>query len=317
MYNGDLSKNRRPKFFVRSKAGLSLLASLVFLVGMTLNAVAADYQLFARTNLMAWCIVPFDSKKRSPEKRAAMLENLGLRRFAYDYRAEHIPTFDDEIAALKKRNIELTAWWFPQTLDAEARKILTTLKRANLQPQLWVMGGGDPKGERELAQHFDREVLRIGTLAEAAAKIGCTVGLYNHGGWFGEPTNQVAIIKKLRMPNIGIIYNLHHAHEQIDRFKENLELMKPHLLAININGMVENGDKVGKKILPVGQGTRDLELLKIIKNSGWRGPIGILNHTDEDAEARLRDNIEGLEWLVAQLEGRSPGPKPIPRSWKP
>ena len=93
--------------------------------------------------------------------------------------------------------------------------------------------------------------------------------------------------------------------------------MKPHLLAINLNGMVENGDKTGKKILPIGQGTRDLEILRIIEKSGWRGPIGILNHTDEDAEARLQDNIEGLEWLVAQLRGREPGPKPKPRSWQP
>jgi sugar phosphate isomerase/epimerase len=270
-----------------------------------LNVAASDYQLFARTNLMAWCIVPFDAKKRAPEERAGMLQDLGFRRFAYDYRAEHIPTFDAEIAALKKRNIELTAWWFPQTLNDEARKILTTLKRHKLTPQLWVMGDGDPKSEQERAQHFDRETHRIGTVAEAAAALGCKVGLYNHGGWFGEPTNQVAIIRKLRMPNIGIVYNLHHAHDQLDHFKENLELMKPYLLAININGMVKDGDKNGKKILPIGQGTRDLETLKLIKESGWHGPIGILNHTDEDAETRLRQNLEGLDRLAAQLEGTS------------
>ena len=27
---------------------------------------AAEYKLFARTNLMAWCIVPFDAKKAWP-----------------------------------------------------------------------------------------------------------------------------------------------------------------------------------------------------------------------------------------------------------
>src|SRR5690348_8317118 len=57
-------------------------------------------RLFARDNLIAWCIVPFDSKKRGPEERAAMLERLGFRHFAYDWRAEHIPTFDAEIEAL-------------------------------------------------------------------------------------------------------------------------------------------------------------------------------------------------------------------------
>lgn len=38
-----------------------------------------DAGLFARTNLVAWCIVPFDAKKRGPEERAAMLEKLGFQ----------------------------------------------------------------------------------------------------------------------------------------------------------------------------------------------------------------------------------------------
>ncbi len=54
-------------------------------------------RLFARDNLIAWCIVPFDSKKRKPEERAAMLEKLGFKHFAYDWRADDIPTFDAEI----------------------------------------------------------------------------------------------------------------------------------------------------------------------------------------------------------------------------
>src|SRR5262249_49143496 len=78
-------------------------------------------KLFAQDNLVAWCIVPFDGKKRSPEDRAAMLKGLSFTKFAYDYRAEHVPSFDAEMEALKKQGITLTAWWFPQTLNAEAK----------------------------------------------------------------------------------------------------------------------------------------------------------------------------------------------------
>jgi hypothetical protein len=85
---------------------------------------------------------------------------------------------------------------------------------------------------------------------------------------------------------------------------------------LNLNGTVRNGEQTGRKILPLGQGELDLPLLKIIQESGWHGPIGILNHTDEDAEARLRDNLDGLRWLVPQLEGKPPGPKPQPSSWR-
>ena len=79
-------------------------------------------KLFEQENLMAWCIVPFDSKRRGPEERAAMLEKLKFSKFAYDYRAEHIPTFDAEGAALTKHSVELSAWGFPTELNAEARR---------------------------------------------------------------------------------------------------------------------------------------------------------------------------------------------------
>ncbi len=97
-------------------------------VQVTATAVSAD-RLFAPNNLVAWCIVPFDAKKRGPEERAAMLARLGFRKFAYDYRAEHIPTFEAELAALKKHQIELTAWWFPADMNDEARKILAVLQK--------------------------------------------------------------------------------------------------------------------------------------------------------------------------------------------
>ena len=283
-------------------------------------ARSAEYQLFARTNLMAWCIVPFDAKKRGPEERAAMLESFGFKHFAYDYRAEHIPQFDAEIAACQKHGVSLDAWWFPTVMNDEARLILDVLKRHHVKAQLWVMGGGNPtKTPEEQRARVEAEAKRIRAIAEAAAPMGCTVALYNHGAWFGEPENQLQIIERLKqegITNVGIVYNLHHGHDHLDRFPELLQQMKPHLLALNLNGMTRNGDQVGKKILPLGQGELDLGLLKVIRDSGWRGPIGILNHTDEDADARLRDNLEGLDWLLPQLEGQSPGPKPKPRSWR-
>jgi len=39
----------------------------------TLNTDAT--KVLARENLVAWCIVPFDAKKRGPEDRVAMLKN--------------------------------------------------------------------------------------------------------------------------------------------------------------------------------------------------------------------------------------------------
>jgi sugar phosphate isomerase/epimerase len=305
-----------------------LVISVVLgLIGTSIRSSGADsvatnqYQLFARTNLVAWCIVPFDAKKRGPKERAAMLEKLGFTKFAYDYRAEHIPTFDAEMEALEKHHVNLFAWWFPTELNAEGQKILDVLQRHKVRAQLWVMGGGAPiKTPEEYTARVASEAARIKRIADAAGKIGCSVALYNHGAWFGVPENQIAIIEKLRAggtTNVGIVYNLHHGHDHLDRFPALLAKMKPYLVALNINGMIRDGERKGQKIMPLGQGDLDLILLRKIRESGWRGPIGILNHTDEDAEARLLDNLEGLDWLAPQLDGRTPDAKPVPRSWKP
>jgi putative heme-binding domain-containing protein len=269
---------------------------------------------FNRDNLVAWCIVPFDAKKRGPEDRAALLQELGFKRFAYDWRAEHVPTFDAEITALEKRGIRLQAFWFPADLGKDARAILAVLERRKVKTELWVTMG-DPGGKDQAAK-VEAAAKRLRPIAEEAARIGCKVGLYNHGGWFGEPENQLAILDMLKLPNVGIVYNQHHGHEHLDRFPAMLKKMLPHLYALNLNGMIKDGDKVGEKIVPLGQGELDLELLKTIQASGYRGPIGILGHTMDDAADRLRDNLDGLDWLVPQLDGKAPGPRPQPRTYK-
>ncbi len=273
-------------------------------------------ELYGKKNLVAWCIVPFDGKKRGPQERAEMLAKLGIHKLAYDYRAEHIPTFDEEVRALKQHGIELTAWWFPSTLNDEARQILDVLKRQHVQTQLWVTGGGQPATLQDTPQWIAAEVARLRPIAAAAAEIGCSVGLYNHGGWFGEPENQIEIIKALQLPNVGIVYNLHHGHAHLDRFAVLMKKMLPHLMAVNLNGMTAAGDQHGDKILPIGAGDLDLSLLRTIRDSGYTGPIGILNHTNHDAEARLQDNLDGLSWLVSRLNGDSSGDKPTYRTWK-
>lgn len=273
---------------------------------------------FSRSNLVAWCIVPFDTAQRTPAQRAAMLESLGISRLAYDWRNEHIPTFDTEIAELAKRRIELTAWWFPANLGPEARAILDCLARHKLSPQLWVTLGTEPETDpARLEAKISNAVATLGPICAEAARIGSKVGLYNHLGWFGEPTHQLTVLARLRAAghtNVGVVYNFHHGHAHIDRFPELLAAMKPHLLAVNLNGMVWNGDREGRKIIPLGTGHEELRMLQALHRSGWRGPVGILGHTEEDAEGKLRKELAGLETLVARLGETLPPPpaRPLP-----
>ena len=270
---------------------------------------------FARENLVAWCVVPFDKKNRTPAERAEMLAGLKFTKFAYDWRAQHLPTFDAEVGELAKRKIELTAVWFPADLGPDARKLLAVIEKHKLTPQLWVTMG-DPSGADQAAK-VASAAKTLRPIAEAADRLGCKLGLYNHGGWFGEPLNQIAVIDALGMKNVGIVYNQHHGHDHVTHFPGILRLMKPHLLCLNLNGMVKNGDKEGKKILPLGQGDLDEGLLKTIRDSGYAGPVGIIGHTGDDAAERLADNLDGLEWLRKRFDGKDAGPKPKCRTWKP
>ena len=298
------------------------LMPFALILGLILPTARGDSPsgLFARDNLVAWCIVPFDAKQRGPVDRAAMLKKLGFRHFAYDWRAKDIPTFDAEVEALAKEGVALDAFWLaPGVLNHESRLILDVLKRHSVKAELWVLldlGAGRAEGA-EQARRVEAAASSLRPLAEEAAKVGCSLALYNHGGWFGEPENQVAIIDRLKaqgISNVGMVYNLHHGHEHTARLAEVLKLAMPHLRALNLNGMDPGPDPGPRKILPLGQGSLDLGLLKTIVESGYKGRIGILGHTDDDAEARLLDNLDGLDWLVPQLEGKPAGPRPTPRT---
>ena len=74
--------------------------------------------------------------------------------------------------------------------------------------------------------------------------------------------------------------------------------MLPHLMCVNLNGMMPGGEQ----ILPLGRGEEDLKVLRMVKESGYDGPIGILDHRmDTDAELSLTQNLDGLRALLQEL----------------
>jgi hypothetical protein len=278
--------------------------ALILLVSCATKEPGENKVLFARSNLMAWCVVPFDSLERGPRERAAMLKELGISKLAYDWREKHLATFPDELNALKENQIELKAVWFwistPQAdqLDSANQVMFNMVKENNIKTDFWIgidKGFFDGLTDEE---KLDKGVAAVKALHKMASEIGCTINLYNHGDWFGEPDNQIAIIEKSGLKNVGIIYSFHHAHSQIADFPARLNRMLPYLKAININGMNVNGPQ----ILPVGQGESELSMLKTIKSSGYNGPIGILGHiAEKDVKEVLEGNLNGLKKLLSEM----------------
>ena len=277
---------------------------------LTLLALPAAEPLYDLKNLAAWCIVPFDNQKRTPEARAEMVAKMGLSKVAYDWRQEHVVEFEREILAYQKHGIEYFAFW------AQHDEAFRLFEKYKLHPQIWLIAGA--KGDTQDAKVKNAAEGLLPTIAKTA-KIGSKLAIYNHGGWSGEPENMVAICEYLKknhgVTNVGIVYNLHHGHDHLARLDEVLKLMLPNLLCVNINGMDIDGEAKGRKILPIGAGTQDLKVLRQVRASGYTGVIGILNHTQQDAQGRLLDNLDGLRWLVPQLEDAPPRPKPNYRTW--
>jgi len=275
----------------------SIVWAVIGLLTVSSAAPAAEERsgVFTEDNLVAWCVVPFDAAKRGPAERAEMLARLGFTRLAYDWRGEHVPTFEQEILELKKRDIEMFAFW------GEHDAMFRLFEKHGIAPQVWKTLGSPTGGTQ--AEKVETAAGRILPLVERTRKLGCKLGLYNHGGWGGEPENLVAVCRWLHenadADHVGIVYNLHHGHGHINDFAESLASMKPYLLCLNLNGM---NDGAQPKILPIGRGEHDKRLLGLIVESGYRGPIGILDHRgDLDAEQSLRENLDGLDALLPQL----------------
>ncbi len=298
------------QIFSFQTAGIKyLLLFLLLPVFSCSHAVSEDpgeADIFAMDNLVAWCIVPFDALERTPVERAEMLTRLGFERMAWDWRMEHIETLPVEIETLGEYGIELTAVWFwiDRGMDdgflPHHEQIFEAIANSGTVTDLWASFSSDYFTGLTNEEKVRSAAGAITKLHDRVRGYGCRVALYNHMDWFGEPENQVRIIEQTGRDSIGIVYNFHHAHHHIDDFSGLLEIMMPYLYTVNLNGMRRDGPK----ILDIGSGDHEAEMMGVLARSGFDGTVGILGHTEgEDIEKVLRRNLEGLHSVTGQPGG--------------
>ncbi len=294
-----------------NKSGILILISLIssFFIVLpscteTTGAKSGKKDIFSMDNLVAWCVVPFDAKKRGPEERAKMLDGLGFKRMAWDWRMEHLETLPDEIEALRKYDIELTGVWISLGSDSRNEllpsnhQIFDAIADAGVTTTYWVAVGDDFFTGTSDEERISEGARAIGMVHERARETDSRVALYNHMGWSGEPENQVRIIEKYGSDDVGIVYNFHHAHHRVDDFKQLLDIMMPYLYTVNLNGMRIDGTK----IMDIGSGDLESSMIKTLLESDFEGTVGILDHVgSEDAEVVLRRNLEGLEKILNDI----------------
>lgn len=253
----------------------------------------------------AWCIVPFDNQERSPEQRIGMLKDLGIHTYAYDWREKHLNEMTKEFQLAKENNITINAVWMwidPKVdalnkLSTANEKVFQSIKEAGLKTTIWLSFHPDFFKDLDEETSVEKGAEMIYVLYKRCQSLGCQLALYNHGDWFGDPANQIKIIRTLGRYDIGLVYSFHHAHQQIKDFENLVKVMAPFLVAVNLNGM----KKGGPQIYPLGQGDDEAEMIQILLDSGFKGPFGILGHKeDADVKLILQENLNGYNKLFGK-----------------
>lgn len=282
--------------------------------------------IWARENLHIWEVANWDFAQRSCEDRARLLEQFDIQHYAYlgtadphgarpDINTSQLD-IDAEIEALKRHGINVRAWQFWFNGDDPARerligKALAALGRHGIAPRIWVTQAfsrssvsllhpesseGFPKTPEEQQQRIQHEANRIAALARAVAVCGCKVDLYNHQDWFGLMANQLGILGRLKemgIGDVGLVYNFGHSfspvHDDANAFAELWERIKPHVTAVNLAIF----------------GPRELEMMRVIEQSGWQGAVGMFPGFG-NMELAITSALWSLNWAAAQVRARHP-----------
>ncbi len=261
--------------------------------------------LVAQPEPFAWCIVPFDKMERTPEQRIEMLKELGINTYAYDWREKHLNEMVREFGLARANNISINAVWMWLEPGSDAldklspanEQVFQAIEKAGLETTLWVSFHPDFFKDLDNEVAVQRGAEMVFAVYQRCARVGCKLALYNHGDWFGDPANQIRIIKTLGRYDIGLVYSFHHAHDQIEKFEKLAKMMVPYLVAVNLNGMKRGGPQ----ILPLGHGDYEAKMIKILTDAGYKGPYGILGHKEEaDVKMILEENLTGYHRLFSK-----------------
>ncbi|MGB5821938.1 MAG: TIM barrel protein [Saonia sp.] len=266
------------------------------------NMNGQGYSTIFSENIHPWCIVAYDSLERSPTERIKLIKELGFTKYAYDWRDRHLDETSYELELATKNNIEVIGVWLwlnakrdsTYGLSDANEQLFKIVEQLNLRTIFWV--GLSPNFFETLSdsESLEKAVEIIDFVSKKAAEIDCGVALYNHSGWFADPYNQLKILKALPQHKLGLVYNFHHAHSHIEEFPKIARAIQPYLFVVNLNGMVKSGEK----IMPIGKGKYEVDMVKTLLTLGFDGPWGIMGHVENtDVRKVLEQNIQGLKTM--------------------
>lgn len=283
---------------------MKYISQATILLLLTINLVSCENQTskyhIEIEDLRPWCILEFDSLDRTPQERIDMLKDLGLNSYSYNWRERHLEETVDEFELAQTNGIEIisTLIWLNAKRDSVGKlsprnkRMFRNLSKVENKPIIWVSFSNNFFKDKSQNESIEISVDMIKEVKKKVDSLGTRMALYNHDGWFGNPFNQLEVLEKLKDEEISIVYNFHHAHDYVEKHSEIIQKIIPYLSQVNINGM----DKEKTKILDVGKGDYEFEMIKELIDNGFHGPWGILGHVKtDDVNKVLKRNLEGVK----------------------
>jgi sugar phosphate isomerase/epimerase len=279
------------------------LLFLVFLISCTKKANF----LIKANEVTPWCIIGFDSKDRTPNERITMIKEMGFKQYGYNKGKGNLNEMKEEFRLARNNNIKITSifLWLNAERDTIGKlspsnqELLRNLKDLKTKPAIWLSFSNNFFEKLNQEESIELSLKMIKFVKMKADDLGCTLALYNHHGWFGNPYNQIKILQKLDEDNVTMVYNFHHAHEYVEEFPAIVKKMKPYLSFVNLSGV----KKEGPQILSIGEGDYEFKMIQQLLNHGYVGPWGILGHIEtEDVQMVLKKNVDGLELINSKLQ---------------
>jgi sugar phosphate isomerase/epimerase len=149
----------------------------------------------------------------------------------------------------------------------------------------------------------------ISELADFAKDYGVKIAFYPHADfWVEKVDDGVRLAQKINRQNVGTVFNLCHflKKDEPEKLEQKLKNAMPNLFLVSING-ADAGDtnqmNWDRLIQPLGRGDYDvLNVLKILKDSGYRNPIGLQCYNIKgQPEVFLPESVIAWKKYISQI----------------
>lgn len=246
-----------------------------------------------------------DATHRTPDEQAALAAEVGFDGVGPTYTTPE--ALGQWLAALDRRHLPLVTLYLHLDLDAAAaagpdiRDAIRQLRGRGTVLWLYVTserwGKSDPAGDV-------RAVAALREVADLVREAGLRLTLYPHTGyWLERIEDAVRVARQVNRDDVGVSFNLCHwlkaGGGDIDAV---VDLARPHLSVVTINGADTQGTDWARLIQPLDRGDFDVaRLLAALDRVGFRGPVGLQHFgIGGDARANLGRSLAAWRGLQAR-----------------